>query len=307
MQVLKIRAYQLKRNLGFLLVFLLPACSGLSYFFFNNRQQLGYYTAGVIMYVFYSFHKNRRDKVFAAKHFDYAKLQIAAEYQLFLLPVSVPCLFTAYWYCFPAMHIIVFGIPFIEWNVNLKPRLLFLPSLFKQDYTFISGIRRNFFGLVLLILLALLLSPLKLFPLLALFLLNAVVFGFYEYNESVQMLQASRQTPKAFLSGQTVSAVLKLAIVHAPVILVNSIVNADVLLFNLYFVGYSFLILTTVIAMKYADYGYKKEKNNYQVKLAVMLLGLFIPYVSVLTLIFYVQSRAEALKNLTHYLDDQRY
>lgn len=305
MQVLKIRAYQLKRNLGILLFALIPLFSGLSYFFFNNKQQLGYYVAGIMIWFFYSFHENRKDKVFAAKHFDYAKLQMAAEYQLFLLLVSIPCLFTAYWYCFPLMHAFVFAIPFLKLNTRLKPRLLFLTAVFKNDYIFISGVRRNFFGLLLFILLALALSPLKLFPLVTLFVFNMMVLTFYEHNESVQMLQASRQTPKAFLSERTFSSMSKLAIANAPVILINSTFNMDMLLFGLYFLGYNLLMLATVIAMKYAEYGYKKEKNNHQVKLVMMMSGLFIPYLSALTVIFYFQSRSEALKNLNHYLDDQ--
>lgn len=305
MQVLKIRAYQLKRNLGFLLVFLLPACSGLSYFFFNNRQQLGYYTAGAIVYLFYSFHKNRRDKVFAAKHFDSARWQMAIEYQLFLLPVSIPCLFTSYWYCFPLIHSLVLAIPFVESDIRLKPKLLFLSTWFKQDYIFISGIRRHVFSLSAFMLLALVLSPLKLFPLLALFLVNLIVFSFYEYNESVPMLQASGQSPVQLLSTRTLSALLKLAVINSPVVLINVLFNPEILEFNLYFLGYNLLMMATVVAMKYAAYGYKKEKNNLGIKTAVMLLGLFNPYLSVMTIAFYFLSRAEALKNLNHYLDDQ--
>lgn len=304
MQILTIRYYQIKRNLGFLFLVLLPLFTGLSYFFFNNKQELGYYVAALILYLFYTFHKNRKDILFACKHFNAAKWQIATEYQLFLLPVSIPSLFTRYWYCFPVMHLVVLCIPFAELKTNLQPKLLFLSRLFKKDYMFISGIRRTILILLPLFLLALVLSPLKLFPLVALFLVNATVFTFYEHNESVQMLQASHQTPKQFLSEITMSAVFKLTAINVPVLLINSLFNADVLLFNLYFLGYILLMMVTVISMKYADYGYRKEKNNFQIKLMVMVMGLFIPYLSILGLVFYVQARTEAIKNLTNYLDD---
>jgi hypothetical protein len=282
---------------------LLPVFSGLSYFFFNNRQQLGFYTAAIIIYLFYNFHKNRRDTSFADKHFDFSRWQMAIEYQAFLLPVSVPCLFTSYWYCFPAMHTIVFAIPFIELTTNLKPRLLFLGTIFRNDYTYISGFRRNYLSLAIFIM-ALMFSPLKLFPLVTLFLFNLVVFTFYEHNESVQMLQASQLVPGRFLWEQTASSALKFAIINAPVLIINSLVNPDVLLFNLYFFAYGLLMLATIVATKYANYGYKKEKSNFQIKTGIMLMCLFTPYMSILTIVFYFQARTEALKNLTHYLDD---
>lgn len=304
MQVLKIRAYQLKRNLGILFFALVPLCSGLSYFFFNNRQQLGYYAAGVIVYLFYNVHHNRKDKLFAEKHFDRAKLQMAAEYQLFLLPCSLPSLFTAYWYCFPLMHIAVFAIPFLEVRTSLQPRLLFLPRIFKNDFVFISGFRRHVFSLSLFMLLALILSPLKLFPLVALFIVNIILFSFYEHNESVQMLQVAQRRPARFLSEQTMSAVVKSGLINVPVITINAAFNPEILVFDLYFLAYNMLIMAAVVAMKYAAYGYKKEKSNLQIKTAVMMLGLMNPYLSVITLIFYFLSRTEALNNLSHYLDD---
>ncbi|MBI3518488.1 MAG: hypothetical protein HY062_03915, partial [Bacteroidetes bacterium] len=156
-----------------------------------------------------------------------------------------------------------------------------------------------------LIVIALGLSPLKLFPLVALFMVNAIVFSFYEVNESVQMIQASNKTPRQFLSGLLKSSALKLLIVNVPVLVINTLFNTDLFLFNLYFLGYNLLMLATVIVLKYADYAYKKQGNSIQIKLVVMMLGLFIPYLSPLTLIFYVQSRAEAIKNLTTYLDDR--
>jgi hypothetical protein len=119
------------------------------------------------------------------------------EYQLFLLPVSIPCLFTNYWYCFLFLHLFVLFIPFLNIKSKYDFKFSFITRFFKDDYIFISGIRRNLISLIILFLLALALSPLKLFPLVALFLFNNVVFSFYEANESLQMLQASQQTPKA--------------------------------------------------------------------------------------------------------------
>ncbi len=305
MQLLKIRFYQLKRDLGILFFPILALASCISFFAFNHPEKVGLYVVAIIAYLFYSFHKNRGDLAFAYKHFNYAKTQIITEYQLFLLPFSVPVLFTEYWYSFFALHTLVLAIPFLDTSRKIQFKFLFITNYFKNDYIFISGIRKNMFVLVPLLLIGLALSPLKLFPLVALFIFNAVVFSFYEVNESVQMIQASNKTPKQFISSLLSSAAVKLAIVNAPVLIINTAFNFDLFLFNFYFLIYNLLMLATVIVLKYADYQYKKQGNSIQIKLIIMILGLFIPYLSPLTLIFYVQSRAEAIKNLNNYLDDR--
>ena len=304
MQILKIRFYQLKRDLGILFFPILVLASCVSYFACNHPAQVGLYAIAIITYLFYSFHKNRGDLSFAYKHFNSAKTQIVTEYQLFLLPVSIPILLTSYWYGFFLLHALVFIIPFVDTTRKIQFKFLFITKYFKNDYIFISGIRKNLFVLVPLVLIALLLSPLKLFPLVALFMVNAIVFSFYEVNESVQMIQASNKTPKQFLSELLSSAAVKLFLVNAPVLIINTIFNYDLFLFNLYFLLYNLLMLATVIVLKYADYEYKKQGNSIQIKLIIMILGLFIPYLSPLTLMFYAQSRAEAIKNLNKYLDD---
>ncbi|MES2761571.1 MAG: hypothetical protein V4677_05170 [Bacteroidota bacterium] len=304
MQILKIRFYQLKRDLGILFFPIVALASLIVYFSCNHPAQVGLYVIAIITYLFHSFHKNRGDLSFAYKHFNSAKTQIVTEYQLFLLPVSIPLLFTGYWYGFFILHLLVLVIPFVDTTRKIQFRFLFVTRYFKSDYIFISGIRKNLFVLVPLISIALALSPLKLFPLVALFIVNAVVFSFYEINESVQMIQASNKTPKQFLSALTSSAAVKLFLVNAPILIVNTVFNFDLFLFNLYFLIYNLLMLATVIVLKYSDYEYKKQGNSIQIKLIIMILGLFIPYLSPLTLIFYLQSRAEAIKNLNNYLDD---
>jgi len=302
-QLLKIRYFQLKRDLGFLFFVIVALASGVSYLVFNHQKQIGLYAVGIVMYLVYSFHKNRRDIAFITKHFEKAKIQLLTEYQLFLLPVSIPCLFTNYWYCFFVLHLFVLVIPFLNIKSQYSFKFSFITRVFKNDYIFISGVRRNLISLIILSLLALVLSPLKLFPLVALFLFNNVVFSFYETNESVQMLQASQKSPKQLMSSLLNSGVKKIALINFPILLINSIFNPDLWMFNMYFFAYNVLILATVIALKYESYQYKNSVSNHQIKLIVMILGLFIPYLFPLAIIFYVQSRAGAIKNLSHYLD----
>ena len=302
-QLLKIKYFQLKRDLGFLFFVIVVLVSCVSFLVFYYQKQIGLYAVGIILYLFYNFHKNRRDKAFIKKHFENANAQMVVEYQLFLLPFSIPCLFTSYWFCFLALHVFVFALPYIGFKTKIQFKYEFITRLFKNDYVFISGVRRNLIGLILLFLLALALSPLKLFPLVALFLFNNILFSFYETNESIQMLQASQQTPKQLMTSALSSGAGKMMLVNLPVLVINSVFNTDLLLFNAYFLIYNILILATVIALKYESYQYKNSVSNHQIKLIVMILGLFIPYLFPLAIIFFIQSRAGAIKNLSHYLD----
>lgn len=302
-QLLKIRYFQLKRDLGFLFFVLVALASCVSFLVFNYQKQIGLYVVGIILYLFYNFHKNRGDTAFINKHFESATIQIVIEYQLFLLPFSIPCLFTAYWYCFFALHIFTFLLPFIDIKTKIQFKYEFATRLFKNDYVFVSGVRRNLLLLIILFLLALALSPLKLFPLVALFLFNNIIFSFYEINESIQMLQASQQTSKQLIASSLSSGAWKMIMVNFPVLVINSLFNTDLWLFNMYFLAYNILILATVIALKYENYQYKNSVNNHKIKLIVMILGLFIPYLFPLAIIFYIQSRASAIKNLNYYLD----
>jgi hypothetical protein len=98
------------------------------------------------------------------------------------------------------LHLFVCIVPFLNIKSKYDFKFSFITRFFKDDYIFISGVRRNLVSLVIFFLLALALSPLKLFPLVALFLFNNVMFSFYEANESVQMLQASQKTPKQLMA-----------------------------------------------------------------------------------------------------------
>jgi hypothetical protein len=78
----------------------------------------------------------------------------------------------------------------------------------------------------------------------------------------------------------------------------------DMLFLNLFFIGYSLLMLSTVISLKYASYTYHSGSTKFQVKLIIMSLGLMMPYLLPIAILFYYQSKTDAINNLKIYLDD---
>lgn len=304
MQLLKIRYYQLKRDLGNLFFVLVILAIGLSYFFFNHPNQYGYYVTGIVLYILYSFNQSRKDLGFITKHFNQPQLNVLIEYQLALLPFSIPSLLTSYYYCFFILHGAAMLIALLNIKPSTKLKLLFLTKYFKNDFIIIAGIRKNFILLIVFSLLALILSPLKLFPFIALYLVNQIIYGFYNTNEGIQLLRAHELNAKQFLNRIIKKHLIYMAIINAPVLFINSIINMDMIYFNLFFLGYNLLTHSCIIYFKYGNYLPKKQTQNNQLKLIIISLGLFLPYLAVLTVIYFFQSKKEATLNLTYYLDD---
>lgn len=304
MQILKIRWYQIKRDLGILVFPIASILSGLSFFAFNHEKQIGHHVAMAIVYLFYQFHKTRRDIPFAEKHFIHPKQQFILEYQLAALPLSLPSLFSPYWYGFFLIHLAIAFVPFVTIK-SIKPfKFKVISRWLNTDYVFISGIRKYFFSLLILILLSFILSFVKLFPLVTLFLVNSIIYSFYDTNESVQLLQSNQTTPKSLLNKVFRSGAIKITCINLPVLFINTLFNTDMFFLNLFFIGYSLLMLSTIISLKYAAYTYHSGSTKFQVKLMIMSLGLVMPYLLPIAILFYYQSKTDAINNLKTYLDD---
>lgn len=304
MQLLKIRYCQLKRDLGLLFFVIAALLSGLSYFVFQHPKKVGLEAVVIIVYLFYSFHQKRRDKAFVYKHFSFPGFQIVQEYQLFLLFISLPVLFTDYWYCFFILHLVVLLFPLMNVTVKSNYKYSFITKYFGNDYIFISGFRKKAIPFLLCLILALALSPVKLFGLVALMAVNVLMFSFYESNESVQMIQSYNCNAKQFLRIKITEALRYFLIINTPLVIINTLFNVEMLWMNLYYFGYTAFLLTSVIIFKYSNYSYKKQSSNSEVKMIVMFLGLFYPYLIILSVFYFFQSRSEAIKNLSQYLDD---
>lgn len=305
MQLLTIRYFQIKRDLGLLFFAIVFLMAIVSYFIFDNEKQIGGYYTLFILYVLYNFHANRKDKTFMSRHFDNDKKQLIIEYQLTLLPLALPSVFTHQWYYFfviqfSSLLLLLFNFN----NVDVTIKSFFLHKLFKQNFIIISGLRRNLIPFILFMLLSIVLSPLKLFPLVALFFANQMLCNFFSTNEGIQLLKANQQSTSMFLNNIFKKQLVLLVLLNAPVLIINSLFNNDLLLFNSFYLGYNCLMLTVVICIKYESYNPKQQENNFQFRQLLLIFGLFMPFLAIITVLYFFQSRNLAIKNLQFYLDD---
>lgn len=304
-QLLTIRYFQLKRDLGVLFFVIVSLVTYFSYFVFTHPKQIRVYVVLVLIYLLYSFHNKRKDKTFVLRHFEKPRQQFILEYQLALLPFSVGSLFSLQWYCFFVIHLLgVLVVLFDSQKLRFNPKYLLITQFFKQDYIFVSGVRQNIIALIVMSLLALALSPLKLFPLVALFIVNQIILSFYSTNEGFQLIKATNKTATSFLRSLITKHVMILLVINAPVLFINSLFNNDLFLFNLYFLAYNALMLATTICLKYDSYKPKKLTSFSVLKQALMVFGLFMPFLAIITAVYFFQTRADAYKNLKLFLDD---
>ncbi|HKC68189.1 MAG TPA: hypothetical protein VKG26_08160, partial [Bacteroidia bacterium] len=201
MQLLKIRYYQIKNDLSFLFLVLAGIVAALSYFFFTKTDNKQFYFLAFVLLILVKFHTSRKDLGYVLKHLNNPIKQLITEYQLFLLPFSIPSLFTQVWYFFFVIQLAGLLIAF----TNAKPAgVVWLPAISKYvnpiQFEWVSGLRKNWLAILLFILIALILSSVKLFPLAALCMINMSIMGFYTEAESRQMLTANSSSPKKIMA-----------------------------------------------------------------------------------------------------------
>jgi hypothetical protein len=89
----KIRYFQIKHDIGWLLFPLLALAMAASYFFFYQATSPPHYFAIAVCIGIALLHQNRKDYFFLYKHINHPYWQINLEYHLLALPFSLPALF----------------------------------------------------------------------------------------------------------------------------------------------------------------------------------------------------------------------
>lgn len=305
MQLLKIRYYQIKNDLGFLFWVIAAIVAALSYFFFNKTDNKQFYFLVSIIFVLVRFHTSRKDLSYVLKHVENSIKQLITEYQLFLLPFSIPSLFTPAWYFFFIIHAAGFIVPFIKIGSG---NIVWFPNLSKYiptaQFEWIAGIRKNWLALLICILIALILSSVKLFPLVALCLVNTAIMSFYTEGESRQMLTANSYSPKEIMLSKIIFSIKIVLLINLPVVIINSIFNQDFIFINCLFLMYSCLVMAFAVACKYNAYKPNTSFESISIQFAFVFLALILPQFMILTVFLTYYYYHKAIKNLSYYTND---
>jgi hypothetical protein len=257
------------------------------------------YTVTLLL-IIVSYHSKRKDLAFALKYFETPRLQMSAVYNVFILPFSLPLLFTSQAFLLPGLHALVSLVPLIEKSrASIRIRTLKL-SFFEDHFEWISGIRRNLTVLVLLILFVLVLSPVKLFGPAALLLLNVVIISFYNESEPLSMLNARALAPVDFLREKNRFLTRTLLTLNFLPLLVNTLFHQDALVFNACLLVGFHLLASISLFMKYASYE-PRESVPVQIDMLIVFFSVLVPYLLPLSIFIYYSKRKAAITNLQRF------
>jgi hypothetical protein len=305
LQLIRIRYYQIRNDLGFLFFVIAALIAALSYFFFDNTDNKPYYILAIVLFALLRFHTTRKDFTYVLKHLDHPIRQLTIEYQLFLLPFSIPSLFTRTWYFFFIIHAAGFLMPFVKLkasSVILFPKIsTYIPP---AQFEWISGIRKNGVGILIFLLIALVLSSVKLFPLAALCLINLSIMGFYTEGESRQMLTANNYSPQEIMLSKIRFSLKIMLLINLPVLLINSVFNPDFIFINGMFLLYSGLVMVFAVACKYNAYKPDTNLDSISIQFAFAFMVVIYPQFIILTFLLTTYYYRQAIKNLSRYTND---
>ena len=305
MQLLKIRYYQIKNDLGFLFLIIAALITALAYFFFNKTDNKQFYFLAGVLYVLVRFHTSRKDLSYVIKHLENPLKQLIIEYQLFLLPFSIPSLFTQAWYVFFVIQVAGLIVPFIKVS---SANMVWFPNLSKyipaSQFEWLSGIRKNWLSILVFTLIAFVLSSVKLFPLVALCLVNITIMGFYTEGESRQMLTANSYIPKELMLSKIMFSIKAVLLINVPVVVINSIFNCDFIFINSLFLMYACLVIVFAVACKYNAYKPNTSLESISIQFAFVFIALIFPQFMVLTVFITYYYYQKAIKNLGYYIHD---
>lgn len=309
--IVRVRLHQIKRQLeslglGYTLFLLVFLCAVIFYVFLAYLQKdKGLYVFSLTILILSWFHISRNDKQFVYSQVDHPVQNTFAEYFIFMLPVTIPSLFTSHWFYFPLLILSFYVISNIK--INLKQRTMF-PHLSKiispQNFEWLSGLRKNLISFLILFVLAAITSWIRILPLVFLCFIMLTVTSFYQECESLQILFASSPSPQKMLKQKIVSHTKFILIIFIPILIVNSVFNPDFILINVAFLLIQITILIFSILLKYTTYMPNENLKGNTVLLSAVTIGSLIPFFLPIPLIMCFRNYSKAIKNLNFYFND---
>jgi hypothetical protein len=306
MQLLKVRFYQLRRDLGVWTILIALAVFFILKEIVAEKNQYSWYIAVLSVFALYQHYIQRNDLIFAKTYFKNPKWQIVLNYNLTLLPCTLALFYTNTHIPALLAHCLVSLFPWMSYSMN-GPKFLFLGKVIPaSQFEWISGLRKNGLLLIILIVLVIALSPVKLFGIAALFILNLTFIGFYNVSEPRIMLNPRNLEVSRFLNDKVNFLIMIVLITNLPFLIVNCIFHPEVILINAAFLLSFLLLAANSVLIKYASYQ-PGETQSFSGDLLVLVTAVFIPYLIPVALMLYFVNLKKAKNNLLQFIDDDQH
>jgi len=303
MQLFKLRFFQIKRDLSYWVFILSTAMFFIAKEIANSSATNTLILIGIVWLILYNNYESRKDLNFLSKNVVNYKLQIAINYNILILPISFGFLCTLNWHFIILLHFLIFSIVVINFKKGKQPKFLKITNLFtSSQFEWISGLRKQYFLLSVFLLLSLVLSPVKLFGIVCLFIFNTIIFSFYDTCEPLLMLNPNWLPSEDFLLKKVKMIIKTLFPLNIIILAINSIFNPEIVGLNIVIL-FSFILIG--VCSIYIKYSYYQPNLQYTYKIDFLFLyaSIFLPYLLPLSIITYYTSKRKAAANLSNYLE----
>jgi hypothetical protein len=249
---------------------------------------------------------SRKDKNFVRLHVSDWYVQMYLEYVFLTLPFATSALFTAQYYHFPLLLLILYVVPRLQLN---RDKVTLLPNLSKlmhpaNSVEWIAGIRTSVYSLLPMYLVALFGAPIRILPLLLLWLITATIMNFYHEFEDLQTLKAKHLHATQFLNHKIKVHSQRLALLCSPILIINAAFNPSFIDINILFLMNQITLLVFAISMKYSSYVPSTKNSAANIIVSLITISAVVPYLLPLPLIFAIIYYKKAIQNLKHYFHD---
>lgn len=259
----------------------------------SDKLTSQYLSAGFLLLIMFV-HFKRGDKLFLKSHFSNYKTLMLAEYVILSIPVLCCFLIHKQWVAISQLTglLIIINIDLKARNSNLNTKL---QKLIPDDaFEWKAGIRKQFFIIVPIWIIAALTSFFIGSVPIAIFILGITILSFFEKCEPYQILLSFELSATKLLILKVKRLLQLFSTLVIPLLVLFFVFNPDKWYIPVaeYFIFCSLLIYT--IMTKYAFYEPNIKSSAAQIYVALGALGgmipVFLPVVWLMTIFFYSKS-----------------
>jgi hypothetical protein len=309
--LVKVRMNQLRRQMnalglfyGFIVFTFLSVLIFYIYVSYSQKEK-SLFAFSLTLLALLSIQISRKDKQFVYTQLENPGENIFYEYLLFTLPFTLPCLFTMHWFYFPVLILSIYFIAKLRMNIKQTTRVPHLSKIISpHNFEWLSGLRKNFIGISVFLILSLMISWIRIAPLIFLWLIMTAIISFYQECESLQILFASSGSTKRLLKNKMISHSKLVLIIFIPILIVNSIFNPEMILINVAFLFIQITILIFAILLKYTTYSPNESLKGNTILLSSVSIGALIPFLLPIPIIMCFRNYGKAVRNLKSYFSD---
>ncbi|MCK4662272.1 MAG: hypothetical protein KAT68_05365 [Bacteroidales bacterium] len=309
--ILKIRAKQLFRiilDIGViraLFLFGMISFGLLAMFIILAEKSYQEIIIGIFALTIISIHLKRKDKEFIKLYSSKPHIVFLLEYVLLSLPLLTLLIYNKLWSY--ALFFFLFLVIITFLKINTKKNSLntvFQKMIPDDNFEWKAGIRKNLIPFIGIWFIGLVTSFFIASVPIAIFILGAIVFGFYEKPEPLQILLTNELNTRKFLTNKIQNHLMIFAITIIPLILSFLIFNPEYYYIPLIeFILFSILLVYNIL-LKYAFYRPDNKSGATQIFSMIGIISVFIPFFIFVVLILSVKFLFQATNNLKFYLND---